>query len=288
MNDLSVKEELENKQMKPLERAEDWLSQVQVTPNRITPLNGLCNHVFLVEQSHAPLRSILRLANYNSKNDLCPLANNAHQVIAFHRDAADLGLSPALLETDEKNGVMWMDFAGQVQPIGISDLPEILPLLTRLHQSQLSWPFHGTEQQKSDPLRVKFLQNLLSSSYIGIAERMLEQESRYKYSELPLIPVHSDLNPDNWVHDGQRWWIIDWDFAGLNFELWDVASMVISHGWSYDFAKNLVTPAQLNHLPWFCCHYALLSRDWHIRRGSDSCIIQNITRLIEQWSQWLK
>ncbi len=39
---------------------------------------------------------------------------------------------------------------------------------------------------------------------------------------IDLVFGHNDLLPANFLHDGKRLWLIDWDYAGFNSPLFDL------------------------------------------------------------------
>jgi len=43
---------------------------------------------------------------------------------------------------------------------------------------------------------------------------------------------HNDLLPANFLHDGARMWLIDWDYAGFNSPLFDLGGLAANNGLS--------------------------------------------------------
>lgn len=43
----------------------------------------------------------------------------------------------------------------------------------------------------------------------------------------PLVPCHNDPLCANWVESGQRLYLIDWEYAGMNDGMWDLAAVSI-------------------------------------------------------------
>ncbi len=43
---------------------------------------------------------------------------------------------------------------------------------------------------------------------------------------------HNDLLPANFMDDGERLWLIDWDYAGLNTPLFDLANLASNNQFS--------------------------------------------------------
>jgi thiamine kinase-like enzyme len=47
---------------------------------------------------------------------------------------------------------------------------------------------------------------------------------------IDLVFGHNDLLPANFLHDGQRLWLIDWDYAGFNSPLFDLGGLAANNG----------------------------------------------------------
>jgi len=52
---------------------------------------------------------------------------------------------------------------------------------------------------------------------------------------------HNDLLAANFIDDGQRLWLIDWDYAGFNSPLFDLANLSSNNRFSRDSDGNLLT-----------------------------------------------
>ncbi len=49
---------------------------------------------------------------------------------------------------------------------------------------------------------------------------------------LPLAPCHCDPLCENFLDDGQRMWIVDWEYSGMNDPLWDLGDLSVEAGFS--------------------------------------------------------
>ncbi|HPE60037.1 MAG TPA: phosphotransferase [Thiolinea sp.] len=255
----------------PLQAAREWLAALGLRHPRLSRLSGgHTSHVFLIEQAQSPRRSVLRLANHGLPPALCPLASRPQQVIDRHRDAAALGLAPVLLAADATLGIMWIAWGGQERQLDpVADMARLHPLLTRLHRSDLDW-----ERLAPDPAGLQLLQQQLEQPFLSPAVRetllepLLAQGLARGYGDWPSVPVHGDLNPGNCLHDGRRWWLIDWDYADRRASLWDHAGLIVEQGWHPQQLTVPTRPAATD-LAWFCACFALLSACWHIEQGSN-------------------
>ena len=51
-------------------------------------------------------------------------------------------------------------------------------------------------------------------------------------SPVTLVYGHNDLLPANFIDDGERIWLIDWDYAGFNSPLFDLGGLASNNGLS--------------------------------------------------------
>lgn len=251
------------------QQVQTWLNQQGLGSCILTPLTGYTNHVFRVEAAQDPKCSVIRIANHELAAGLCPLAQYPKHVISLHQDAVELDLAPELLGFDDQVGLMWLADVGERRTIQRHDFAEIRTLLARLHSSDLAW--RSPEQTELDGANLLMLQRLATSAdpkLSQIAQQLLKLAIHRGYANYPIKPVHSDLNPGNWLHDGQRWWLIDWDYARLMVAEWDYASLIVEQAWDQTHAQAFAPTMLLCDLAWFCACFALLSWDWHVQRGT--------------------
>jgi len=62
-------------------------------------------------------------------------------------------------------------------------------------------------------------------------------ELEQQVGDISLVFGHNDLLPANFIDDGKRLWLIDWDYAGFNSPLFDLGGL----------ASNCELPANLEH-----------------------------------------
>ena len=56
--------------------------------------------------------------------------------------------------------------------------------------------------------------------YLTLADRLEQQQVA-----LPLVFGHHDLLPGNFMHDGRRLWLIDWEYGGFGTAMFDLANL---------------------------------------------------------------
>ena len=279
-------------------KAISWLAQRGVRPVNLKRMSGYTNHVFLVTQVGEP-GSLLRLANHELSAEFCPLAHDTARICKIHQQAAELGLAPRLIATDIPTGVMWLEYVGEPHYVTQNNFSSLQGMLHRLHHSGFSWAESG--EQTADGAGLAYLERLIDSTDDSVppdrlfarhyAEQLYQLGKQRGYADYPLVPVHSDLNPGNCLYDRvrNRWFIIDWDFAGMRVAEWDYASLVVEHGWNMEQCRAFVPPYVLTvDLMWFCAVFALLSREWHEQNGSAEAVLKAKQGALVYWSGLLE
>jgi thiamine kinase-like enzyme len=175
-----------------------------------------------------------------------------HQVMRFNERAAALaahaaGLSPEVVHAEP--GALVMRFvegrtlnAEDVRRPGM--LPRVAELVRRCHTEVpkhlrgpvlMFWPFHvlrdyaATLEEGQSRWRAE-LPRLLSVA--ARAERLL--------GRIDVVFGHNDLLPSNFIDDGERLWLIDWDYAGFSTPLFDLANLATNAGLGPDEERRVL------------------------------------------------
>jgi len=116
--------------------------------------------------------------------------------------------------------------------------------LRKIHQS-------GMKLREYDPFgRIAHYENLCKESGFEHPQRYNDLKDRFKaiHSEMkhvPHVPCHCDYQPSNLVMSGDRLYVLDWEFAGMNDPFYDIAC----HGDAgFDKALSLLE-AYVGHRP---------------------------------------
>jgi thiamine kinase-like enzyme len=160
-----------------------------------------------------------------------------HHIMRFNersasRAAFSAGVSPEVIHAEP--GAMVMRFIDGVtltaadvrQP---ARLARIVPLIKRVHRTMTQhlrgpalafWVFHV----------IRDYAHTLDEAGSRYASRLAELVDVAAGLELAVGPVdfiygHNDLLPGNFIEDSQRIWLIDWDYAGFNAPLFDLANL---------------------------------------------------------------
>ena len=59
--------------------------------------------------------------------------------------------------------------------------------------------------------------------------------------DIKKVPCHNDALCENWVLGDGRMYLIDWEYAGMNDGMWDIADVSIEAGFNADYDKMLLS-----------------------------------------------
>jgi len=167
-----------------------------------------------------------------------------HQIMRFnelavHKAAQAIGLAPPIVHSEP--GIMVLEFVDGMpldeEAIRRDDvLTRILPLLKRCHtEAQYAlrgpvltfWVFHVLRDYAAT-LRAD------KSSYSPLLEPLLDTSANLESAVGPvqLVLGHNDLLAANFIDEGSRLWLLDWEYGGYNSPLFDLAGLASNNGLS--------------------------------------------------------
>jgi thiamine kinase-like enzyme len=198
-----------------------WSSQVE--PQPLT--GGITNINFIVDDQGE--RFVVRLG------DDIPI----HGVMRFNEIAAAraahaAGISPEIVYSAD--GVFIMRFIEghtltEQKVREQQNLERIIHLIQACHNqipkhfrgpALVFWPFHACRNYILTAREG-------CSRMIDLLPRFLDinEELEKTVAEIKLVFGHNDLLSANFIDDGKRLWLLDWDYAGYNTALFDLANL---------------------------------------------------------------
>ncbi|MDE3028325.1 MAG: phosphotransferase family protein [Paracoccaceae bacterium] len=217
--------------MTPYDKARElpiWRSRVDPQPLG----GGITNVNFLV--SDGARRAVVRIGG-----DI-----PVHQILRFNELAASraahaAGVSPAVLYHEP--GALVIDYVDG-KTLSAEDLrseamlARVVPLVRRAHQevprhlrgpALVFWVFHVIRDYAA---RL----HADASNYAPSLPDLLDQADRLERAVGPveLVYGHNDMLAANFIDDGARLWLIDWDYAGFNSPLFDLGGLAANNGFS--------------------------------------------------------
>ena len=209
---------------------------------KIERLGGLTNLVFHVsgdQLKNASHGFCLRLPG-DGTEEYIDRTNEAQAA----REAARAGVSPEVLYSDD-DGVMvtkYIDDAETMTPQLFKYRPgspaRAGEAFAKLHQANLTFDFRFNLFDMIDD----YLQ-ILSAKTVdfpqGYHDVLAEAETvrqALNAHPLPLTACHCDPLCENFLDTGQRMWIVDWEYSGMNDPLWDLGDLSVEAG--FDDAQD--------------------------------------------------
>ena len=192
---------------------------------------GITNENFLVEEDNK--KYVVRLGNDIPEH----LVSRSNELIVS-KAASNAGISPKVIY--HSHGILVLDY---IKSITLSsegvrkNIKSIIPLIKKIHheipknlygQSVIFWVFHVIRNyvkflNDNKSVHIKILSDLISKS------EYLEKNS----SPYEIVFGHNDLLPANFLDDGSKIWIIDWEYAGFNTPLFDLGGLSSNNDFSY-------------------------------------------------------
>ncbi len=198
-----------------------WSGDVEVEPIG----GGITNSNFLVR--HRGKRHFVRIGKDIPEHGIMRFFE-----LAASRAAHAAGVSPEVLHHED--GAMVLEFI-EGRALEATDLasPSMLervaPLIKRCHveiphhlrgPAMVFWVFQVIRDY-AHTLREKEYRSVSDLPHLLEIAQSLES----RVGEVSLVFGHNDLLAANFIDDGERIWLIDWDYAGFNSPLFDLGGL---------------------------------------------------------------
>lgn len=198
-----------------------WSGDVEVEPIG----GGITNSNFLVR--HRGKRHFVRIGKDIPEHGIMRFFE-----LAASRAAHAAGISPEVLHHED--GAMVLEFI-EGRALEATDLasPSMLervaPLIKRCHveiphhlrgPAMVFWVFQVIRDY-AHTLREKEYRSVSDLPHLLEIAQSLES----RVGEVSLVFGHNDLLAANFIDDGERIWLIDWDYAGFNSPLFDLGGL---------------------------------------------------------------
>jgi len=208
-------------------------------PFEVEPLEGgLSNQSFTVASGGQ--RHVVRFGDDYPFHHVL----RAHELMVA-RAAHAAGLAPKVVHAAP--GVMVSEFIDGVTygPHDVrANAPRVVDLVRRFHQAlprhvvgpvQFFWVFHVIRDY------ARTLQ-AVGSRMAGDLPRFLALAEELEAAQVPLPIVfgHNDLLPTNFIDDGERLWLVDFEYAGFSTAMFDLAGVASNAGFDAEESRALV------------------------------------------------
>lgn len=195
---------------------------------RIARLGGLTNRVYAVAGPKG--RHVLRIPGHGTAEYI----DRRVELVAA-RAAARAGVSPRVVAASE-DGLMLTEAVADCRTMSgpsFATVPGAVARAARalrtLHDSGETFAFtfdlFSMLDQYLDILKAKRAQ--VPDGYYEVLASAGEVRSALAAHPLPSCPCHCDPLAENFLDTGERMWIVDWEYSGMNDPAWDLGDVVV-------------------------------------------------------------
>jgi thiamine kinase-like enzyme len=205
----------------------------------IVPLEGgITNHNFVVTIDDE--RMVLRIAG----KDTAVLGIDRRREEAAARMAARAGIGPEVVTYVEPEGYLVTRFIDgvPVPPARMRTADETARAAASLRSIHRSEPIPG--RFDAHAVVVDYRQTAIAHGAavpddVAWAEAISERIRELRGAQV-LVPCHNDLLNANFIDDGERLRIVDWEYAGMGDRFFDLANFSINHEFAPDDDERLL------------------------------------------------
>jgi len=188
-------------------------------------LGGLTNLVFRAGDF------VLRLPGPGTEEYI----NRKNEAVAA-RAAAMAGVSPEVLHADAETGIMVTGYvagAATMSPVLFRNRSGAAArageAFARLHRSKAIFPsrfeLFAMIDSYLEILRGKDV--MLPHGYHDVVAEAASLRAALGRRPVPLAPCHCDPLCENFLDTGDRMWIVDWEYSGMNDPMWDLGDLSV-------------------------------------------------------------
>ncbi len=205
---------------------------LEPTRLKVARLGGLTNLVYRVETGGEAF--CLRLAGEGTEEYI----DRANEAVAAD-EAARAGVSPQVVHVDTETGMMvtrFIEGAATMTPALFGSRTgspaRAGKAFATLHASGAVFPFRFELFAMIDEyLKVLSTKTVeLPAGYHDCVEQAETVRAALNAHPLPSAPCHCDPLCENFLDTGERMWIVDWEYSGMNDPMWDLGDLSVEAG----------------------------------------------------------
>ncbi|NQV45740.1 MAG: phosphotransferase family protein [Rhodospirillales bacterium] len=197
-------------------------------------LGGLTNLVYRVTDGDEAI--ILRIPGEGTEDyiDRAVEAHNAHV-------AADAGVSAEVIYANPDNGIMLSRYLDGCETMTPETFPSTIgaparagEVLRQLHSSGMTFEFRFELFSMIDDY-LGILDKLgaeLPEGYHDVVREAEDVRAALDVQPTALAPCHCDPLCENFLDNGERMWVVDWEYSGMNDPMWDLGDLSVEAGFS--------------------------------------------------------
>jgi thiamine kinase-like enzyme len=219
-----------------------WKGTLEIKPLE----GGITNFNYLVNDSGKEL--VVRMGSDIPEH----LVYRSNEILVS-KAAFEIGVSPELIYNEP--GILVLDFikSTTLEPVTVrKNLERIIPIVKKIHnlipnklsgQPSIFWVFYVIKYYSNFLLKNKSTHSPLISDLLLKSSRLEELSSPRE-----IVFGHNDLLAANFLDDGSKIWVIDWEYGGFNDPLFDIGGLSSNNDFDLDM-ENLALEMYFDKKP---------------------------------------
>lgn len=200
---------------------------------KITAVGGMTNKNFKVTLNKVDY--ILRIPG-NGTEEMISRTNERHNSLLANK----LGIDTDILHFNEISGIKLSKFINNAETINPKTAKRednmllVTDILKKLHNSDIEFNNRFDVFELIEEYEILLNKNNGKNydDYILVKEKVLSLKNILNDLGIELRPCHNDTVPENFVKDGERLYLIDWEYSGMNDPMWDLAAHILECNFS--------------------------------------------------------
>ena len=157
--------------------------------------------------------------------------------------AHEIGVDADLIYFNETTGVKVSKFIENAQTLSAEGakypytMKKVCAILNQVHQCNRVMENEFNVYEKIDEYEqlLNELEGEYYPDYEEVKQKVIDLKQVMNQLEVQLTPCHNDTLAENFIKDeDDRYYLIDWEYAGMNDPMWDVAAHCLENGFSDD------------------------------------------------------
>lgn len=200
---------------------------------QIKRLGGLTNRNYLVQLGES--QYVYRLAGEGTAE----LIKRTDEE-ACNRLAQEIGITADLIYFDGTTGTKVTAYVEDAQTMNptlvkaAENLQAVAQTFQTLHQAEVESTVVFDVFEKIEEYEQLIPSDLLWADYESIKRQILRLETKLAQAEVAQVLCHNDPLCENFIRGAAGMVLVDWEYAGMNNALWDVADFIIEAELSSD------------------------------------------------------
>lgn len=214
--------------------------------SNVQRLGGMTNHTYAVEVKGR--KFLFRLPGEGTEQ----LINRWDEKVSSEL-ASKIGVDAELVYFNAETGVKvssYIDGAETMSPQSMCEtknLKEAAELFRILHtcEQDTKVPFEVFEMAEGYEKIILEHGVELYTDYVDVRKSVMDIKREMDLYPCRKVPCHNDPLCENWVRGTERMYLVDWEYAGMNDPMWDLADLSIEAGYG-DKEDELLLEVYLN------------------------------------------